>query len=63
MLSTTWFKDTWQVTLYVDNVFDKYAETGVRTDPSFIRDVEGFTLRRYFQNMVRPRQGRAEVHL
>jgi outer membrane receptor protein involved in Fe transport len=55
-VSSTWFKDAWQVTLYVDNVFDEYTVTGVRTDTSFIRDVDQFTLRRYFQNMVRPRQ-------
>ena len=55
-VSTTWLKDSWMVTLYADNVFDKYAETGVRADKSFIRDVGDFTLRRYYHNVVRPRQ-------
>jgi outer membrane receptor protein involved in Fe transport len=55
-LSSTWFKDAWAVSLYADNVFDIYAETGVRTDRSFIREVGDFELRRYYQNMVRPRQ-------
>ena len=55
-VSTTWMKDSWMVTLYADNVFDKYAETGVRADKSFIRDVGDFTLRRYYHNVVRPRQ-------
>lgn len=55
-ISTTWFKDAWMVSLYADNVFDIYAETGVRTDRSFIREVGEFELRRYYQNMVRPRQ-------
>ncbi len=55
-LSTTWFKDAWAVSLYADNVFDIYAETGVRTDRSYIREVGDFELRRYYQNMVRPRQ-------
>ncbi len=55
-VSATWFKDEWTVTLYADNVFDKYAETSVRQDASFIRDVSGVDLRRYFKNVNRPRQ-------
>ncbi|MEZ5502104.1 MAG: TonB-dependent receptor [Halioglobus sp.] len=55
-VSATWFKDAWMVSLYADNVFDIYAETGVRTDRSYIREVGDFDLRRYYQNMVRPRQ-------
>jgi iron complex outermembrane recepter protein len=55
-VSTSWLKDAWMVSLYADNVFDIYAETGVRTDESFIREVGEFDLRRYYQNMVRPRQ-------
>jgi len=55
-LSTTWFKDEWAVSLYADNIFDIYGQTGVRTDRSYIRDVEDFQLRRYYQNMTRPRQ-------
>jgi len=60
-VSATWFKDAFRVTLYADNVFDKYAETGVRLDESFIRSVDtgfgtSFDLRRYYHNVVRPRQ-------
>lgn len=55
-VSATWFKDSWRVSLYADNVFDEYAETGVRQDKSFIREVQGFDLRRYYHNVVRPRQ-------
>jgi outer membrane receptor protein involved in Fe transport len=55
-VSATWLKDAFRVSLYADNVFDKYAETGVRVDDSFIRQVEGFDLRRYYHNVVRPRQ-------
>ena len=55
-VSATWLKDAWRVTLYADNVFDEYAETGVRLDSSYIRQVEGFDLRRYYHNVVRPRQ-------
>ncbi len=55
-ISATWFRDDWTVTLYSDNVFDKYAETSVRQDNSFVRDVSGVDLRRYFKNVNRPRQ-------
>ena len=55
-VSTSWFKDAWMVSLYADNVFDEYAQTGVRADKSFIGDVGDFQLRRYYHNMVRPRQ-------
>lgn len=55
-VSATWFMNEWTVTLYADNVFDKYAETSVRQDASFIRDVSGVDLRRYYKNVNRPRQ-------
>jgi iron complex outermembrane receptor protein len=55
-VSATWLKDSWTLALYADNVFDEYAETGLRADPSFIRQVEDFDLRRYYHNVVRPRQ-------
>jgi outer membrane receptor protein involved in Fe transport len=55
-VSTSWSKDGWTVSLYADNVFDEYAQTGVRADTSFIGDKGDFTLRRYYHNMVRPRQ-------
>lgn len=56
-VSATWLRDEWRVSLYADNVFDEFAQTGVRTDRSFIGDVgEGVQLRRYYQNMIRPRQ-------
>ena len=63
-VSTSWFKDAWMITLYADNVFDEYAQTGVRTDTSFIGTAgdpdnpanPNFQLRRYYENMVRPRQ-------
>jgi iron complex outermembrane receptor protein len=55
-VSATWFKDSWSVALYADNVFDKYAETGVRGDFGDIENVEGFDSRYYFHHVVRPRQ-------
>jgi outer membrane receptor protein involved in Fe transport len=48
--------DRWTARLYADNLFDKYAVTSVRQDPSYIRQVGQFDLRRYFQGMLRPRQ-------
>jgi iron complex outermembrane receptor protein len=55
-VSATWNKDAWSVALYGENVFDKYAETGVRDDVGNIREVGLFDLRRYYHNVVRPRQ-------
>ncbi len=50
--------ETWQATLFVENLLNKYAVTGVRLDQSFLRTAGAapdFTLRRYFQNVIRPR--------
>jgi outer membrane receptor protein involved in Fe transport len=48
-------RDRWQATLYADNLTNKFAETSVRQDPTFVRDVGDFALRRYFRNVLRPR--------
>ncbi|HEX6998546.1 MAG TPA: TonB-dependent receptor [Gammaproteobacteria bacterium] len=48
-------KDRWSATLYADNLTDKFAETAVRLDPTHVYDVNGFRLRRYFRNVLRPR--------
>ena len=55
-LSASWYRDNLTMTVYADNAFDKYAVTGVRADPSFIRPVGQFDLRRYYNNIIRPRQ-------
>jgi outer membrane receptor protein involved in Fe transport len=50
--------DSWEASLYVDNLFDKYAVTGVREDQSKLVTAgppPDFTLRRYFNNVIRPR--------
>ena len=60
--SVAWIHDSWRVSLYAENVFDEYAETGVRGDTSWLYSVgdpsfgTDFTLRRYYHNVVRPRQ-------
>ena len=47
--------DRWSATLYADNLTDKFAETSVRLDQSYVRDIANFELRRYFRNVIRPR--------
>jgi iron complex outermembrane receptor protein len=50
--------ETWDATLFADNMFDKYAETGVRTDTGFIGtdgSANDFALRAYFKNVITPR--------
>jgi outer membrane receptor protein involved in Fe transport len=47
--------ERWQANLYIDNLTDKFAETGVRLDPSYIHNVNGFDLRRYYRDVIRPR--------
>jgi outer membrane receptor protein involved in Fe transport len=48
-------QDVWSAVVYADNLTDKFAESAVRLDPSVTRDVGGFTLRRYYRNVFRPR--------
>ena len=48
-------RDRWSARLYADNLTNKFAETSVRQDPTFVRDVANFSLRRYFRNVLRPR--------
>src|SRR5690606_18962602 len=47
-------RDRWSARLFAANLTDKFAETGVRQDPAFIRDVNGFDLRRYYRYVLRP---------
>lgn len=62
-LSAAVSADEWTLTLFVDNLFDKYAVTGARRDQDYIdkrADGDGlgtnqFTLRQYFYNVIRPR--------
>lgn len=55
-VSASWMKDNFTVQLYANNVFDKYAVTGVRSDLRRTGQIGDFTLRRYYNNVIRPRQ-------
>lgn len=59
--SVTWINANWRISLYGDNIFDEYAETGLRGDTSWqysLADINGadVPLRRYYHNIIRPRQ-------
>ncbi len=47
--------DNWTVTGYVNNLFDKFAETGVQSTPLSNQTVEGATVRSFAVNVLRPR--------
>lgn len=47
--------ERWAARLYADNLFDKFAETGVRESPAAIKEINGFTSRRYFRDVLQPR--------
>lgn len=51
----------WTYRFFVDNLFDEFAETNARGDPSFIRDVGVHSLRFYYRNTLRPRRLGIEV--
>jgi outer membrane receptor protein involved in Fe transport len=51
----------WELTLYAQNLLDKYAVTGTRSRPSFVQTVadengDPVRVRAYGQQMVRPRE-------
>ncbi|MEE4185547.1 MAG: TonB-dependent receptor [Gammaproteobacteria bacterium] len=57
-LSAALRHEAWTVTLFAENLFNKYAETGVRETRASLVTAgapNDFTLRRYFKNVVRPR--------
>ncbi len=50
-------KDAWRLTLYVENLLDEYAVTGVRQTPDLIGFTDdGFRSRRYFASVLAPRR-------
>jgi outer membrane receptor protein involved in Fe transport len=54
--SITTGRENYTASLYVQNVFDEFAETGVRSDRSLIGQSGLFDMRRYYKDVVRPRQ-------
>jgi outer membrane receptor protein involved in Fe transport len=59
--SVEWRRGPWLAMLYADNLLDKYAETGARNTPAYIRtseDIDGepVTVRRYYKDVLRPRK-------
>ncbi|MGW8369401.1 MAG: TonB-dependent receptor [Gammaproteobacteria bacterium] len=59
--SVSMAKGRWSTTLYADNLTNEFAESSVRLDPSSIRNVNGFDLRRYYRNVIRPRSVGLEI--
>jgi len=56
--SAVFSKNMWKTTFYVNNVFDEYYETGVRSTRDAIgtsSNANNFTERRYFKNVGTPR--------
>lgn len=51
----------WSAALYADNLTNKFAETAVRLDPTTIRDVGDFALRKYYRHVLRPRSVGVEI--
>lgn len=54
---------SWTGRLYAENLFDRYVETGARSDPTFIRAIgvdgdadngDGFKLRSYYKDVLEP---------
>ena len=54
-LSATYGADNWSATLFVDNAFDEFAETGVEQTALFNQTVSGATNRYFKSNVLPPR--------
>jgi lysozyme family protein len=53
--------DHWSVALYAENLFNKYAETGIRTATPYLQTLsdengDPVRVRAYSKDVVRPRQ-------
>ena len=51
----------WTVTLYAENLLDRFARTGARSSTAFVQSVqdengEPVRLRRYYHDVLRPRE-------
>jgi len=59
--SLVYDRDAWTVTLYAENLLDKFARTGARSSSVFAQTVENengepVRLRRYYHDVLRPRE-------
>jgi iron complex outermembrane receptor protein len=54
--SVVYDAETWSVTAYVDNIFNKYAETGVQSTARSNVTVSGHSHRAFMVNTLTPRQ-------
>jgi len=63
--SAAWQSDRWTLTLYADNLFNKFAITGVSRNRRYIQAIDNFfgepiadpvSVRRYSANFIPPRQ-------
>jgi iron complex outermembrane receptor protein len=59
--SATLSGEQWEASLYLHNLTDEFAVTAVRQNRTFIRDVGGFRMRRYFENVIRPMEFGATI--
>ena len=55
-VAVSWINEDLTVSLYSDNLLDEYAETGVRRDRSFIGEIGVVDSRRFYHDVLRPRQ-------
>ena len=53
--SVVYQADKYAITVYADNVFDEFAETGVQNSALFNQTVEGATVRSFLTNVLTPR--------
>ncbi len=54
--AVSWVSDDLTLSLYADNLFNEYAETGVRRDRGFIGPIGVVDSRRFYHDVLRPRQ-------
>jgi iron complex outermembrane recepter protein len=56
-------RNNWNVSLFVENLTNKYAFTGVENNPTFAGTIDGILTRNYFHSVLRPREFGLEVRM
>lgn len=56
-------KSRWRASLFVENLTNKYAYTGVNMDSSFLQEFGGFLTRDYYHSVLKPREIGAELQV